>query len=76
MTEAANQSAPQSVGFQNAYRFETSGEPHLEGTVYKVRPRYIIWEATVDGTAIKVLAETRGEAVEEALRQARSIAGG
>jgi hypothetical protein len=70
MTEAAKQSSPQ-VSIHNAYRFDFPwGGPNIEGTVYKVRPRYVIWEATIDGTAIKVRAETRGEAVVQALRQA------
>ena len=66
----------QAVSLHNAYRFETWGEPRIEGTVYKVQPRSRMWEATVDGTGIKVRAETRGQAVEEALRQARSLGGG
>ena len=71
VSQSAEESAPEAVSIHNAYRFNTYGEPHIEGTVYKVRPRYIIWEATVDGTAIKARAETRGEAIEEAVRQAR-----
>jgi hypothetical protein len=66
MTDAASQS----VGVHKAYRFETSGDPLIEGTVYKVRPRYVIWEAIIDGTAIKARAETRSEAIVAALRQA------
>jgi hypothetical protein len=65
----------QQYSFHDAYRFDTWGEPQIEGTVYKVRPRYTIWEATIDGTDIQVRAETRKEATEEALRQARKALG-
>jgi hypothetical protein len=59
------------VSVHHAYRFETWGEPHIEGTVYKVPRRYIIREATVDGTPA-VRAGTRRDTLEETLRQARS----
>lgn len=67
-TNAAPGSQP--YGFRPAYRFHTVGAPHLAGTAYKIWPTDGTWEATVDGTDVKVVAESRTEAVEEALRQA------
>jgi hypothetical protein len=60
----------QHYGFRPAHRFYSIGKPHVAGTVYQVWPTNGSWEATVDGTDIKVVAESRSQAVEEALRQA------
>jgi hypothetical protein len=59
------------VTLHEAYRFEAhDGDQRVEGFVYKALPRRISWEAKFDGTAIRVKAETRREAVELAVGQA------
>jgi hypothetical protein len=58
------------VSLHEAYRFEArDGDKPVEGFVYKALPRRIGWEARIDGTAIRVRAETRREAVELAVAQ-------
>lgn len=55
------------ITYHEAYRFEVLD---LKGTVAKTLPRRKAWEATIDGTDIRVVAETRGEAVLAAYKAA------
>ncbi|MPY95885.1 MAG: hypothetical protein GEV08_23365 [Acidimicrobiia bacterium] len=68
-------SGPQAIPgitLQEAYRFSAgAGDEFVEGTVFKALPRRITWEARVDGTTIVIHAETRRQAVELAVAEAR-----
>ena len=67
MATGGAQSIP-GVTLREAYRFESSdNEVGFAGTVFKKLPRRINWEATIDGTSIVEVGETRREAVELAI---------
>jgi hypothetical protein len=55
------------VTLHEAYRFVSTDDPPVEGTVFKKLPPRIVWEARVDNTTITATGETRREAVERAL---------
>jgi hypothetical protein len=57
------------VNLQSAYRFASQDEDAIEGVVFKVRK---VWEARVEGTPIQVRGETRRDAVELAIEEARA----
>jgi hypothetical protein len=69
MAVSGAQSIP-GVTLHDAYRFDAGDG--IEGTVFKVLPRRTTWEARVDGTPIAARGETRREAVELAVRQAKA----
>jgi hypothetical protein len=69
MATGGAQSIP-GVTLHEAYWFETrNDDKRVEGFAYKALPRRIGWEARIEGTAIRVRAESRREAVELALAQ-------
>jgi hypothetical protein len=60
------------VTLHEAYRFETD-DGRVDGIVFKSIPR-LVWEAHIIGTSIMVKGETRREAVEQAIAEARKDA--
>jgi hypothetical protein len=59
------------VRFSRAYRFYSTDEPRVTGTVFRPPGGRESWIAIVDDTSIKVLMGGRELAAEEAVRQAR-----